>query len=450
MSDTVQESGTKRNRNKRTGESRLEEQLSLVSELLTQQMNHWLLFPVAFTIMGCVSGLFPISRPDFLMWVCCGFLPVFTFFTRIKLKHFFPFLLCSLAVPLLCLVFPAQNIVCRVICVLCGIFYMVQSMVIRFRADTPWQQPIPPAVGIGISLLGILLLYHAEVPVWKAYFAFTLIGCFALYLLIYFMRHYLNFLSVNQSSSGVLPAAEMFHSGMGLVLVYTLGGTVLLLLGMNVKWLESFLHFLKNIILSVLRFLFSLFPKRAGEEEVLIEEAVGANQSVTGMDLPAGEPSLFWKALEYVAIFAFFCFLIFVIIRLFLRIWRFIRERFQLDFSLQHGAGFQQDNTDFREKCEIEKKASHPSEAFSLFAFLSPAEKIRKLYRKKLLKEADAFSTEADTKILSCKTARDAERVLKLEGMADIYERARYSSLESSAEDVRKMKSVLQRSTHRN
>ena len=107
MSDTVQESGTKRNRNKRTGENRLEEQLSLISELLTQQMNHWLLFPVAFTIMGCVSGLFPISSPDFLMWVCCGFLPVFTFFTRIKLKHFFPFLLCSLAVPLLCLVFPA-------------------------------------------------------------------------------------------------------------------------------------------------------------------------------------------------------------------------------------------------------------------------------------------------------------------------------------------------------
>ena len=69
---------------------------------------------------------------------------------------------------------------------------------------------------------------------------------------------------------------------------------------------------------------------------------------------------------------------------------------------------------------------------------------------KKLLKEADAFSTEADTKILSCKTARDAERVLKLEGMAEIYERARYSNLESSAEDVRKMKSVLQRSTHRN
>ena len=264
------------------------------------------------------------------------------------------------------------------------------------------------------------------------------------------MRHYLNFLSVNQSSSGVLPAAEMFHSGMGLVLTYTLGGTIVLLLGMNVKWLESLLHFLKNIILSVLRFLFSLFPKRAGAEEVLIEETVGANQSVTGMDLPAGEPSLFWKVLEYVAVFAFFCFLIFVIIRLFLLIWRFIRERFQLDFSLQHGAGFQQDNTDFREKCEIERKASHHSDAFSLFAFLSPAEKIRKLYRKKLLKEADAFSTEADTKILSCKTARDAERVLKLEGMADIYERARYSSLESSAEDVRKMKSVLQRSTHRN
>lgn len=91
MSDTVQESGTKRNRNKRTGENRLEEQLSLISELLTQQMNHWLLFPVAFTIMGCVSGLFPISRPDFLMWVCCGFLPVFTFFIQNKTKTLFPF-----------------------------------------------------------------------------------------------------------------------------------------------------------------------------------------------------------------------------------------------------------------------------------------------------------------------------------------------------------------------
>ena len=69
----------------------------------------------------------------------------------------------------------------------------------------------------------------------------------------------------------------------------------------------------------------------------------------------------------------------------------------------------------------------------------SPTERIRRIYKKKLLASAYLMS-EAEREKLGIRTAKEWEKFLKTNGMATIYEDARYSGHVLSSEDVKRMK----------
>lgn len=96
-----------------------------------------------------------------------------------------------------------------------------------------------------------------------------------------------------------------------------------------------------------------------------------------------------------------------------------------------------EDAFDLREKCGIEKDTQQ--KAKGLFSALSPRERVRRLYKKKLAAAA-ARMEPGDRDSLELRTAREWERKLSLDGMADLYEQARYSDREITGTDVKKMK----------
>lgn len=413
--------------------------IRFLCEILTEQMNHWLLFPLPLTVMGCLKNAYSMEHPDFLMWIFCGILPPLFYLVRVRFGKFIPYCCMSLILLALTFVFPVSNVICRGICILCGGGYAVHSFILRVRADSAESAPLHPAAGIALSVAGLLFLHHAEGPAWDFVYALNVIWWLSLYLIIYYIRHYLDFLSVNASSSGSLPASEMFRSGFGLVLVYTLFGTILLLLCLNVNWLEKLLQLIKTGLFAILRFLFSLFPHHSQENTTFEQELSSAGNRQGMPELPAGESSLFWKLLEYVCFIAFACLILFCVFRLVLRIVRFLRARFLLRFGkMRESVNEQQSALDFREKCVPQKTASVNGKK-QFFSFLTPQERIRRLYRKKLQKALKPTTTEAAER-LSCCTARQAEASLHTDGMAALYEKARYSSLTVSPEDVRQMK----------
>lgn len=415
-----------------------ERRIECISELLTQQMNHWMLFSLVLTAMGCMSQYFPdIEKPDILMWVCCGILPVLTFLVRRKVTRFFPFMLCNLIVLTLTFAIPAHHIVSRGLCILCGVGYLIHTFLLRIKADTMFSTPFHPAVGIGLSLFGIFFLRQVNNTDWDSYYAFSLIGCLALYLFIYYMNHYLSFLSVNESSSSSIPASEMFRSGMGLAAGYTMFGTVLLLLCMNLSWLEYLLNLLKKGLIIVLRFLFSLFPD-SSPAEALPQESFSDQNSTGVLDLPPGESSRFWEIMEIICVAVFFCAAVVCSIKFLLWIIRFIKESFGQSFRRRQWDVEEDGAQDIREKCSFAKTASAKSR-HSFFGSLSPGERIRRLYQKKLL-GASAALVKGENEKLALLTAREAEGKLGAEGMAVIYEKVRYSEENVSAQDVKRMK----------
>lgn len=415
-----------------------EKQIEMISELLTQQMNHWMLFPLILIVLEGTSEFISSGEPDILMWSFCGVLPVLTFFVRAKVKHFLPFLLSNLCILALSFIIPANNTVCRILCVICGVGYFIHTFAIRLKSDSMFTTPFSPAVGIALSVFGVFFQQQESDKHWDSYYTFTLIGCFALYFVIYYMNHYLSFLTVNDSSSGSIPASEMFHSGMGLVLVYTLTGTVLLLLATNVSWLEAILGFLKKGLIKFLRFLFSLFSDRSEPETVTILREPEGLDNFEFYEQPVDEPSLFWKVLEIICMVAFFCLMIYAIIKLILFVVRFLKDRFALSFRHKNLDLSENISTDIREKCSLEKNVIS-IENRRLFGFFSPAERIRKLYKKKLLNASGLLVKGEPEKLALC-TAREAEDKLKTAGMAVMYEKARYSNSSVTSRDVKNMK----------
>lgn len=414
------------------------ERLDWIIEILTSQMNHWIFFPLVMTAMGFSMQLAEIpveEAPDLLLWAVCGLIPIACFLVRNFVERFWIFVLCHgmiLAAVILCT--GPIDLAGTILCIICAAAYILYSLTLRLKENTAvYSESIHPVTALAVSA-GANYLFHKQedIPDWDGYFLFVLIGVFACYLIIYYLKHYLNFLMVNRSSAGYLPAREILHSGVGFVLPYTLFGVVVLALSLNVKWLEPVLHVLKEILKPILVFLIGLLPD-GGEsaEELAPVENMRSNND--GLGLPEGETFWLWELLEYVAVILFFCGCIYVLVRALKWFIQYIRGISVHKTDIVTG---QADVFDVREKCSIAKKESG-NKGTGLFQRFSPAERIRRLYKKRVL--SGKIETE-DREALNYKTARECGQILSLPDMAVVYEQARYSGRNITAEDVKRMK----------
>lgn len=409
--------------------------IEIANEILTEQMNHWLLFPLPLTVMGVTNKYLETGDPGLLMWALCSLIPPVFFLFRIKIKNLILFLLVHLCTAALVFALSGQSIVTRILCLVCAAGYMLQSLTLRLKQDTVYTDGIHLLFGVGLSAGAALFQYYQGTRGWDNYYNLSLIAVIALYFVISFMGHYLNFLSMNQSSAGFLPALEMFHSGMGLVVIYTVLGIGILILSTQFEWLAGILRPARDLLLKFLRFLFSLFSSSEEIPDPIVEEAPPP-QGSAGMPLPpAGEPFWLWKVLEVIVMAAFCIAIIIGIIALLRRLFKLIQKYMVFHYrkrDVDTGEAF-----DLREKCEIEKDTDQKFR--NPFSALSYRERIRKLYRKKLA-AATARMDVQDKEHLELYTAREWERKLELSGMADLYEQARYSNREITGADVKQMK----------
>ena len=110
-----------------------------------------------------------------------------------------------------------------------------------------------------------------------------------------------------------------------------------------------------------------------------------------------------------------------------------------MQFSLPGTVSEQPESMDKREHLEAapENTAAKQKQKWFSFAFLDAGQKIRRMYQKKI--NACGLAKMS----LPFYTARDAEKLLDVEGMAEIYEKARYSDVPCTDGDVRQMKNYM-------
>lgn len=420
------------------------ERIEIVIEILITQMNHWMLFPIVMVVTA-LSRLFGQStdtgRPEFLLWVICGLFPIALFFVRYYAEHLWFLFLCHALVAACSLILPVSSgLFGRVICILCAAYYVIYSLILRLQENAAvYSTPIHPLAALGASLVSNFILHRQEgAPDWDHYYVFILIGVFACYAIIYYLRQYLKFLQVNRSSTGYLPAGEILRSGIGYVLPYTLFGAVVLVLSLNAEWLEPILQALKAGIMAVLRFIFGHSSGESMEEMIQTPEGTNKKFDPKAMGLPTEGTFWLWEVLEYVAIVLFFCGAAFCIVKALIWFVKLVRYRFgnktdNNNFVLSEEAVY-----DIHEKCGITKKDSGEKRV-GFFRQFSPAERIRRLYKKQVLSGGIEVENKAE---LNCMTAKECSQKIRKPDMAVIYERTRYSDSEITSEDVKRMKTA--------
>jgi len=147
------------------------------------------------------------------------------------------------------------------------------------------------------------------------------------------------------------------------------------------------------------------------------------------------EPFWLWELLDKIFMAAFFCFLLVMAVWGLIRLIRFLQERFGRKLKKPEAglAGL----GDIREKCEIIRKKS---ERKAFFSFLTPRERVRRIYKKRVLEDKELLIGEDDCRRLNTFTAGECGRLLGAGRMTGIYEKARYSEEKCTAEDVREAK----------
>lgn len=412
--------------------------LDLLRELLTEQMNHWLLFPMALMVMGLSGRYSRQGGPAVALWALCGLLPLLFFIIRDRFHRFFTFLLLHLAVTVPVVLLPTDHSINHFLYVACAVGYMIHSYYIRLKRDSPYTTPIHPGIGMMLAAASIMLQHYQGEKGWDFYYVSGLVGALALYVLILYIQQYQDFLAVNESSAGHLPAAEMFRSGFLLVLCYVVLGAVFLLLCANIGNFGSLWAMVKGWLRNLLSRLVSL-PVQEEQVDQLMPEMEMPMDDFNAQLPEAKGPFLFWQILEIVALVFMTVALVVFAVRLLIAVILLIRKRFAQALGRSKGGQEVEEDMDFREKCGV---TAIPLKRRSLTDFLSPAQRIRRLFKKRLLADVH-FLAEGKPQRLGLYTPRECGERLEEEQMAKIYEQVRYSDIEATTDTLRQMKRAL-------
>lgn len=419
--------------------------ITLLREILVTQMNNLALFPLAAAVF-CIGWKYS-SRIEYL-WLIIGLVPIVFYLFRIKLNNFLVLMLAHLAI-IVAVRFIFSNVGGMSFYVMACAVYAIYSIIVRMRSTDFQDGRLPMTVVAGIAAAALFFLRY----VWtdgsfEMQITITFIISFGLSLLVTYMESYINFLIVNRSSTGHIPAREIFLSGSFMAVVCVLLMMLLLLFTSGIGWLQVILKGIGGVVSAVLRVIFSMIGP--DERGIFVDDTHidgGAMPQIQEME----EPALIWRILTVAAMITLAIAAVYLFFRIVKSLYSFIRERMEYK-------GLASDNKDLgsikdvREKCSISEKDGRNDKFLfkNMINRFSPEEKIRRLYKKHVLKCGDIIPQTDDKKLSGpdlhkpeLMTAGEWGKVLNKPDMSKIYDKARYSGTECTSEDYKLMKQAL-------
>lgn len=410
-----------------------QEKIIVWSDILATQMNHWTLFSIA-AMASIMAG---VTAPPVVLWFFCGLVPVLFFFIRRYTNTFAVMALSHIICLALFFFLPFPNLITKIMFCLYGIGLFINSFVIRLRTKERLDEAIAPPAAVGIIAVTLFVLYYQERPGFDIYYIAMAAIYFVCYYIRCYLQHYLYFMTVNANSAGYIPHREIFASGIRLTGIFSFFAVILLVLFSDIGWLSSLAGQIKNGIIwlrehGVFAWLASLFDK---EYEPMTNQGNNAEQLSSGfMPLELGEPGLFWVVLEKatlvivpIVILCLLCYALFQFIKMLKEIFR---KKRMID---EETSG--ESIRDIRETYEIKKEKGTQKD---FFAFLTPAERIRRIYKQRIWTKRASLAAKENAHPLHTYTARECGLLLSENELARVYEKARYSDAKCTRDDVKR------------
>ena len=410
-----------------------QEKIIVWSDILATQMNHWTLFSIT-AMASIIAG---VTAPPVALWFFCGLVPIFFFFVRRYTNGFFVMALSHIICLALFFFLPYPNFAAKVMFCLYGIGLFINSFVIRLRKKERLDEAISPPAAVGIIAVSLFALYYQERPGFDVYYIAMAAIYFICFYIRYYLQHYLYFMAVNANSTGYIPHKEIFASGLRLTGIFSFFAVILLVLFSDIGWLSELAGLLKKGIIwlrehGVFAWLASLFESKY---EPLTPQGNNTEQTSSGfMPLEPGEPGLFWVVLEKITMtvvpIVTVCLLCFALFQ-FIKMVKMIFRKKRMLAEATDGESIR----DIRETYEVKKEKGKQKE---FFAFLSPAERIRRIYKQRIWTKRTSLAAKGNSHPLHTYTARECGLILSENELALVYEKARYSNAKCTRDDVKR------------
>ena len=402
--------------------------ITMMQDLLVLVLNHMLFMVISITGLG----IFGEESPNIGLWIVTGLLPIALFFVRVHMNNMLLFYGIHMFILAALWMFPLEQVV-KVFLVGNAIIYVILSVRNKMISKTGKVSLIHPAFFFVVSAILSLWETFVRNNQWeKIYIQMTF--CYLIcYIIYYFIQQYLKFIEANEKSASNIPEQEMFLSGMKQTTVFAVGSAFVLWISLNLDWFSKIMQRVGDWLIKVLRAFFSQFDFQAVEEveKPLPDEMKVQTNGMGEAILPEIVLEIIAKIFAVAAVIGVIVFVTFVVVELY----RFLRKHFQQ--VEKEKVSILQSTGDIREQCALSEKKK---ERKVFGGFLNNRDKVRKLFRKTVVRQKSEIIGTSDEGQLRFVTARECCDIIQADGLKHIYEKARYSAEEITAEDVRKAK----------
>lgn len=406
--------------------------LEICREFLVVQMNHLTFMAVGITILGVMKQ----ENAMFLPWLFVSIVPFLHYFLRLLVKKIYIFFPLQVLTSLVCIFLPMPNIVFKVLVCISVVLYAIWSAVIKVKGEIPVEDIFHPAFTVIVIGVTSMVQSYFGYDSWTKYFMLMIFIGLLCYFLHMYIEKYQHFIHVNQYSASNIPEKAIFKVGFKQTCLYTITCLVIVFLSANLNWFAyAFKTFLYVVLWIVRTFLDWLGGESTmdtlPEEELPVTDNSGFSPPVEG-----STTYLLWRILEYIVLPAVS---IAIIVAIFYGIYKVLKYIFlnfrRYTFSEETFNG----GVDIRESVEIEKSDRG---VFRLFSFKNNRDKVRKLFKRYILKEKKLIIGDAEQEELRFITAKECcEKLTKTE-LSRVYDKARYSESDITAEDLKVLKQI--------
>lgn len=399
--------------------------------------NHWCFYIVIYMLLVVAGKNYKVSGVHWLIWLGIVILPFF--FSKLKgMKKVkglrYPlYLLMLLAVYIM----PVPHIMYTIIYLVAVAYYCVITELYDWaQGDSSEYKPIPIVVVMIMSVVVAFIFQYIKLYEYQKNVIYILIWNVILYSVASYVNKYMKFLELNRHSVGYMPIKTVLGSGIISMLGFSAMLSALLMVVANIGQMGDILQYIRrflNFLGTKLREFLKRFRKEPGEgPEINAMDMGGIMGQVSLPSVP--DNNSIWDIILLILLGVVLLWIAYKVIRMVLE---FLNGLFT-----SGGDGVQikkeedvHESSDVVEKLEVTKR-----EGF--FATMNPALRIRKRFRKKVLSEEKKIVEAGKKDRMELYTARECSGIMENTELGTLYEKARYSPYECTAEDVKRMKNL--------
>ena len=415
-------------------------QLKVLHNFIMTFQNHWSVYIVVYMFFAVAAQNQQVSPRHWFIWLGLGFLPCAFQKLRNVCKYKALRYVIYVAVLLGAYMVKVPHMMYTYIYLLCVAYYCVNAEWYDwFNEDRSEYKPVSIVLVMLMSFVVLLVFQWFGLYEYQRTILYVLIWNVVIYSVACYVNKYVKFLNLNKHSIGYMPVKSILVSGIMSMLGFSSILCSLLFIVASIGKMGDVLQYVKRFIemigAKVGKALKEWIKKWLDSEKL---KEMDLENTITQIPIPETEDK--WTVLDIV----FAVLLGIVALNLLYQLVRlliyFLNAFIRVKGS-DESTGLQEDvreKSDVVEKLQLKKK-------MGLLEAMTPAQKIRRRFRRKVLSEQKQIFSKDKRERMELYTAKECAEIMEVSEMSQIYEKARYSPYECTAEDVKQMKNVCKR-----